>query len=179
VSIAVIVGLQLVLLGVILLLAGPAIRRRWPATGGYLVLARSIALVLGVTLVGSSLGGGQTPMSNTPNPVPAQVASVTAGRDLYQANCAACHGVDGTGGGPLAGTTPVTPPSLKAHLGQHTDGDLFYWISNGLPGGMPGWSARLSETDRWNIINYLRSINGQGPTAAPSATSKQGQALAH
>ena len=107
------------------------------------------------------------------------MTSVDAGYDLYQANCAACHGVDGNGGGPLAGTTPVQPPSLKAHLTQHTDGDLFYWISNGLPGGMPGWSDKLSETDRWNLVNYLRSINGQGPTAnpRPSAAATQGAAV--
>ena len=103
-------------------------------------------------------------MSNTPNPVPAQVTSVDAGYNLYQANCAACHGVDGNGGGPLAGTTQVQPPSLKAHLGQHSDGDLFYWITNGLPGGMPAWADKLSEQDRWNLVNYLRSINGVGPT---------------
>ena len=74
----------------------------------------------------------------------------------------------GNGGGPLAGTTQVQPPSLKAHLQQHTDGDLYYWISNGLPGGMPAWSTSISETDRWNLVNYLRSINGVGPTAEPS-----------
>jgi mono/diheme cytochrome c family protein len=110
-------------------------------------------------------------MSATPNPVPNQVTSVDAGYRLYQANCAACHGVDGNGGGPLSGTTSVTPPSLRAHLAEHTDGDLFYWISEGLPGGMPAWKAELSETDRWNLINYLRSLNGQGPTPNASAAA--------
>jgi mono/diheme cytochrome c family protein len=55
--------------------------------------------LIGVALVAVSLSGGQTPMSNTPDPVPDQVTSVDAGYDLYQANCAACHGVDGNGGG--------------------------------------------------------------------------------
>ena len=36
---------------------------------------------------------------------------------------------------------------------------------------MPAWADKLSETDRWNLVNYLRSINGQGPTAAPAAPS--------
>ena len=102
-----------------------------------------------------------------PNPVPATVTSVDAGNRLYQANCAACHGVSGEGGGPLANTTPIQPPSLKAHLAQHTDGDLFYWITNGLPGGMPAWAGTLSETDRWNVINYLRAINQPVPRSSP------------
>ncbi len=46
-------------------------------------------------------------------------------------------------------------------------GDLYYWISNGLPGGMPAFS-NLSEIDRWNLVNYLRSIDGRTPAAAPS-----------
>jgi hypothetical protein len=37
-------------------------------------------------------------------------------------------------------------------------------ISNGLPGGMPAFS-QLSETDRWNLVNYLRSVNGRTPSA--------------
>jgi mono/diheme cytochrome c family protein len=170
VSLGLVIGVQLAVLGIALFFLTPAIRRRWPAASSYLALARTAGIVIGIALIGLAVSGGQTPMSNTPNPVPDQVTSVDAGYQLYQANCAACHGVDGNGGGPLAGTTPVTPPSLKAHLSQHTDGDLFYWITNGLPGGMPAWSSKLSETDRWNVVNYLRSINGQGPTANPSGS---------
>lgn len=170
-SLGLIIGIQVVVLGIVLFALTPAVRRRWPKAEGYLALVRTASIVVGIALVAVSISGGQTPMSNTPNPVPNQVTSVDAGYDLYQANCAACHGVDGNGGGPLAGTTKVLPPSLKAHLGQHTDGDLFYWISTGLPGGMPAWSDKLSETDRWSLVNYLRSINNQGPNADPSPTA--------
>lgn len=170
-SLALVIGVQVAIVGIALFALTPAVRRRWPASDGLLALTRTGAIVCGVVLVVASLTGTQTPMSNTPNPVPAQVTSVDVGYDLYQANCAACHGVDGNGGGPLAGTTQVQPPSLKAHLGQHSDGDLFYWITNGLPGGMPAWADKLSEQDRWNLVNYLRSINGQGPTANPSSAT--------
>lgn len=177
-SLGLIIGVQVVIVGIVLFALTPGMRRRWPKADGYVALARSAAIVVGIALVAISLGGGQTPMSNTPNPVPNQVTSVDAGYDLYQANCAACHGVDGNGGGPLAATTQVQPPSLKAHLTQHTDGDLFYWISNGLPGGMPAFADRLTETDRWNLVNYLRSINGQGPTANPNPSAAASPAAA-
>jgi mono/diheme cytochrome c family protein len=171
VSLGLVIGVQLAAVGIALFFLTPRIRRRWPGAEGYLALVRSVLVIGGISLVGLSVSGGQTPMSGTPNPVPAQVISVNAGYRLYQANCAACHGVDGTGGGPLSGTTPVRPPSLRAHLAEHSDGDLFYWISQGLPGGMPAWESALSETDRWHLVNYLRSINGQGPTANPSAST--------
>jgi mono/diheme cytochrome c family protein len=171
VSLGLVIGLQLAALGIALFALTPAIRRRWPGADGYLALGRTALIVVGIALVGLGVSGGQTPMSDTPNPVPNQVTSVDAGYRLYQANCAACHGVDGNGGGPLSGTTPVTPPSLRAHLSEHTDGDLFYWITEGLPGGMPAWKSQLSETDRWHLVNYLRSINGQGPTPNPSVSA--------
>jgi mono/diheme cytochrome c family protein len=171
VSLGLIIGVQLAAAGIALFFLTPRICRRWPGADGALALARTVLVIGGVSLVGLTASGGQTPMSNTPNQVPAQVTSVTAGYRLYQANCAACHGVDGNGGGPLSGTTQVTPPSLRAHLSQHSDGDLFYWITIGLPGGMPAWGSQLSDADRWHLVNYLRSINGQGPTAEPSATS--------
>lgn len=176
-SLGLAIGVQLAIVGIALFFLTPAIRQRWPRVDAYLALARTALIVVGITLVGLTASGGQTPMSNTPNPVAAQVTSVDAGYRLYQANCAACHGVGGNGGGPLSGTTQVTPPSLKAHLTQHTDGDLFYWISKGLPGGMPAWESKLSETDRWNLVNYLRSINGQGPTPNASAASADGLAM--
>lgn len=170
-SVGLVIGVQLAAVGLALFFLMPTIRRRWPRLEGILALCRTALLVVGVALIGLTASGGQTPLSDTPNPVPAQVTSVEAGYRLYQANCAACHGVDGNGGGPSSGTTQVTPPSLRAHLSQHTDGDLFYWISKGLPGGMPAWESQLSETDRWNLVNYLRSINGAGPAPPTSAVS--------
>jgi hypothetical protein len=45
----------------------------------------------------------------------------------------------------------------------HTDGELFTWLSKGVPGtAMPPFEAQLSETDRWHVVNYIRGF-------APSA----------
>jgi len=55
----------------------------------------------------------------------------------------------------------VAPPALtgpRSHLGEHTDGDLHYWIANGLPGGMPAWVGTLSDEEIWHVINYLRGL---------------------
>jgi mono/diheme cytochrome c family protein len=168
-NLSTIIGIEIALLGLVAFGAAPRVRRRWPTVAGLTLIVPSLLLISGIGLALFGAFGGATPLSSTPNPIAATVTSVDTGNRLYQANCAACHGVDGEGGGPLANTTPIQPPSLKAHLSQHTDGDLFYWISNGLPGGMPAWSSQLSETDRWNLINYLRAINEPGASIPPAS----------
>jgi mono/diheme cytochrome c family protein len=171
-TIGVVFGIECLIVTALLFLGAGAIRPRSPKVGR---LARPIAWgagILGAVLVLGGVFADTTPESGLPNPIPETVTSATTGQRLFLANCAACHGVDARGGGPQAGTTQVRPPSLTSgHLNQHTDGDVFYWITNGLPGGMPSWAAKLSDTDRWNLVNYLRSINGRGPSAAPASAA--------
>jgi hypothetical protein len=44
-----------------------------------------------------------------------------------------------------------------------TDGELAHRISSGLVGlPMPGFATVLSEADRWDLVNHLRSGWGDG-----------------
>jgi mono/diheme cytochrome c family protein len=168
ITVAAVVGIQLALVAVVLLAFSRYVRERRPRWASRARLVAVAAAVPGLVLVLAGvldLTAG-APGGPVTNPVPDTVTSVDRGAVVYQATCARCHGVDALGGGPDAGTTQVRPPSLRSgHLNQHTDADIYLWISNGLPGGMPASSGTLSETDRWNLVNYLRSINGRGPTA--------------
>ncbi len=92
------------------------------------------------------------------NPVPSTPDSIAAGQRLYQANCARCHGVTGRGDGPVAPELPLRPADLHQHVPLHRDGQLFYFISEGLFGtSMPPFRGDLSDQERWQIINYLRA----------------------
>src|SRR5882757_8040030 len=85
------------------------------------------------------------------NPVAAQPEAIAAGLNLYQNNCAQCHGADGNGRG-------SRPAIRSARIAGATDGDLFWLLKNGEPfRSMPSWS-RLPEGQRWQIVAYLRSI---------------------
>ncbi len=53
--------------------------------------------------------------------LPAHAAEAPTGRDLFMNHCAACHGADGEGGGPVATVMQVTPPNLRA-LAQRNGG---------------------------------------------------------
>jgi len=92
--------------------------------------------------------------------VPYTVASIVAGSTIYGERCAVCHGRAGGGDGPAAARMPRPPADLRApHTGQHTAGDLFWWVSHGIArGGMPGFADALTEESRWDVINYVRFL---------------------
>jgi mono/diheme cytochrome c family protein len=160
-TVLIVIGVQVFVVGVVLFALGPRLLRRWPGASSGVILGRTLGIVGGIALVVAAFYGGQTPMSTASNPNPATVTSVQTGNSLYEATCAKCHGVDGRGGGLLAGTTPVVPPSLVDHVGAHGDGDLFYWIQNGIPGGMPSFASQLTPSQTWDVINYLRTIENR------------------
>lgn len=93
------------------------------------------------------------------NPVPDDDASIAAGRRLYQASCAICHGPRARGDGPAAFTLNPRPFDLQVHVPKHPTGEVFYWISEGVAGtGMPAWKDRLSAEERWQIIRYIDAL---------------------
>jgi copper transport protein len=106
------------------------------------------------------------------NPVPAEAQSITAGQNLWAANCLSCHGAGGGGDGPAAAALTQPPPDLTApHQQYHTDQELYYSIANGIAGtGMPAFGDRLGPTDIWNLINYLHVLQGRSASAAVPAT---------
>jgi len=92
------------------------------------------------------------------NPIATSQASVARGHDLYLANCAACHGTTGTGDGVTAAGLLPAPGDLSSSVPSLTDGELAYLIASGtVATRMPAFSITLSENDRWDLVNYLRS----------------------
>jgi len=100
--------------------------------------------------------------------VPYSALSVAKGAHLYQQHCAICHGVGGYGDGPGARGLAKKPADLPAkHTGDHTAGDLFWWLTYGITGSpMPGFGDRLGEEERWDLINYLRALSAAEQTRA-------------
>lgn len=94
------------------------------------------------------------------NPVPFTPKSVEEGRRLFEIYCALCHGADGKGMGPVS-TRFIPPPDLTAPMfRQRTDGFIYGTIRNG-GALMPPYAEALSSKERWDIVNYLRSLQRQ------------------
>jgi mono/diheme cytochrome c family protein len=92
------------------------------------------------------------------NPVAATESSLATGQKLYLKRCVQCHGKTGNGDGPDAADLGIHPAKLSdPAIRDQTDGELFWKITVGKK-PMPNYGSRLSPTDRWNVINYLRSL---------------------
>jgi copper resistance protein D len=152
------IGSQAMVLGLAVLLSAALIRRR-----------RLVLAVGALTLVAFGAGLALPPISVDAYPttyrrpaVTYQAASIVQGAALYQRHCAACHGSEGAGDGPARAARPRPPADLRAaHTGQHTAGDIFWWITAGIPaGGMPAFGAALGEEPRWDLVNFVRALGG-------------------
>ena len=101
------------------------------------------------------------PSAGLMNPIPPNADSVARGKALYEANCVPCHGATGKGDGPVGLTLNPRPADLSLHAipGVHTDAQLYDWIANGFPRSvMPAFSDRLTNEERWHLINYVRTL---------------------
>ncbi len=111
--------------------------------------------------------GGQmhaTTVAVPQNPVKPTPDSIAAGKAVFQQSCSMCHGDQGKGDGPAAAALNPKPADLtmpgKFHHGS-SDGQIFNTITNGVPGTpMVGWST-LPEKDRWNLVNYIKSLSAK------------------
>lgn len=98
------------------------------------------------------------------NPVKPAPASVAAGKTLFDANCASCHGATGKGDGKMV--SMMTPPKpLPADftdgtwLHGGTDGEIFTIIRDGVRGtGMRGFASRMKPDDMWHVVNYVKTL---------------------
>ena len=92
------------------------------------------------------------------SPVASSPAAVAAGKKAtVDKACTACHGETGKGDGPgAAALNPKPADWTSAKVQSESDGCLFWKISSGR-GAMPPW-ASLPETERWQIIQYIRTL---------------------
>ena len=96
------------------------------------------------------------------NPVAADAKSLARGKELYVEECADCHGEKGRGDGQAAASLPKRPADL-AQKTRQSDGALFWKITEGKK-PMPRFAKRLTDEDRWNLVNYIRTFVPQGST---------------
>jgi len=93
------------------------------------------------------------------NPVKPDEASLKNGERLYRSYCLPCHGETGKGDGPVA-KKMVPPQDLTSDYAKNlSDGYIFATIAGG---GviMPAQKKGLSEKDIWDIVNFVRKLQG-------------------
>ncbi|MDV6340872.1 CopD family protein [Nitrosomonas sp. Is24] len=94
--------------------------------------------------------------------VPIDAISIVAGAHLYAENCVNCHGPQGKGTKPSPDPDVRDPTDLltQEHTAKYTVGNVFHQLSSGIPGTeMPGYADKLSEEERWDLINFLHAMS--------------------
>jgi mono/diheme cytochrome c family protein len=98
------------------------------------------------------------------NPTAPSAEAIARGRATFREECVSCHGARGRGDGPAGLALDPRPADLVLHVPQHTDGELFYMISRGMPpSAMPAWREKLSADERWELVHYLRVLATGNP----------------
>jgi cbb3-type cytochrome c oxidase subunit III len=92
------------------------------------------------------------------SPVANTKKSIARGRVIFMQNCTSCHGENGKAEGSLvADATDLTSPQL--YKSGTSEGEIFHSIRDGAGDQMPAFKSQLdSETDIWNLVNFVRSL---------------------
>ena len=92
-------------------------------------------------------------------------AELESGKNIFDANCAACHGMLGEGG-----VGPNMTDNYWIHGGDIKD--VFKTVKYGVPEkGMIAWKAQLSASDMHKVSSYILTLQGTNP---PNAKEPQG-----
>ncbi|HEM9001211.1 TPA: cytochrome c, partial [Burkholderia cenocepacia] len=121
---------------------------------------------------------GDTPPAPQPvKPVSADAAQLAAGRSVYLAVCAGCHGFNGEGkphvAVPMNGNSTVRqgdPRNLLVAMLDGIDEQKFAGFENLQP--MPGFAKTLSDDELAQLANYLRATWGGQPASVTPADVK-------
>ena len=100
----------------------------------------------------------------TKNPTPATAESIERGKTLYlertKGNCIFCHGETGAGNEASLPRLRRKPADLtnKERMTSMTDGEVYWKITKGITGIMPAGERRMNEAERWDVVNYVRTL---------------------
>ncbi len=107
-------------------------------------------------------GGPINPEPVANNPYNGSAYDISEGQRLFNwYNCSGCHSHGGGG---------IGPPLIKqAWIYGGEPANIFDTIVKGRPNGMPSWGGRIPAYQIWQIVAYVRSMNGQQPRSATAA----------
>ena len=106
------------------------------------------------------------------NPRTRTSESINRGRFLYDTYCLVCHGAAGRGDGPVSsaagGPFPAVRSLVNDTISRRSDGYLYAVTVNAQAMGrglMPHYGDKVRGTDRWDLVNYVRTLQAEARTA--------------
>ncbi len=122
-----------------------------------LVMLMAVSVVMSFKIADSGFNAPASADSKV-NPLKGDAAATAAGKKLYDINCSICHGAKGQGDGVAAAGLSKPPANhTTAAVQGLSDGALFWKITEG-KGPMPSYKAIYNDTQRWQLVNYIRTL---------------------
>ncbi len=139
-------------------------------------------ILLGTLLVATTVTLAQTSTAPVVKKTPIQQTSPASGKEMYNAYCAPCHGVDGKGNGPAAGAMKTAPTDLSQlakkndgkYPASHVAGILRFGESPNSAHGsadMPVWGPLFRSLDKYhdtveqqrvsNLVSYIETLQAK------------------
>jgi len=113
--------------------------------------------------------------------------TLKAGKDIFGANCAMCHGSDGWGRGESGHTLQPPPANFNEprRLYNRSEANLYAVLREGIYGSaMPPWKDKLTEAEIRHVVAYIRSfsysldppvvIDGAGTAGSEATQTREG-----
>jgi mono/diheme cytochrome c family protein len=98
------------------------------------------------------------------NPLAATPENLRLGREDFDAHCASCHGLDGSGRNQFEADFYPPVPKLAGKLRQLSDAEIYFIITHGIRlSGMPGFVARHRPEEIWRIVLWVRHLGRLSP----------------
>ena len=92
------------------------------------------------------------------NPLKGDAKSIASGKRMFKMVCAVCHGMKGKGDGVGGAGLNPKPANLTSEAVQSQSDGAIYWKIEQGRGSMPNYKTSLKEKNKWQIINYLRTL---------------------
>jgi len=130
---------------------------------GAAALAAFVVIGVGVSaLAADDMHGVPKKYWDHRNPLEPTDSNLMQGKVMYEAYCVRCHGPIGLGDGPDGKLIdpPPAPLAYTLHMPASTDPFMFWSIIEGghqFDTDMPSFSGKLSDTETWQVVLYLRS----------------------
>ena len=105
---------------------------------------------------------------NIQNPFPPAEENLQAGRELYEQQCAFCHGLDGKGQGQTGVQFYPPVPPLADVEGEMTDAQIHFVITKGIRyTAMPSFAKVFTSDEIWKIVLWAQHLSRQPLSRKP------------
>jgi len=109
--------------------------------------------VLGTSIEREAVIEVDESMIEAANPSAGNAEARALGANLYKAECAGCHGINGEGN--------IGASIVEYADGEPADVDTYIIVANGFEGAMPGYASKFSKEKIWALVEYIHTINNQ------------------